>query len=467
MINLRDLIRSLEPELYKRLEQSLTMSQAGNFLHLLVAYRESEKQDDEIRTELDISKNSYYALKSRLHDKIEDVLGGDISSSRAKVVEMLHRIPEVCNTQPDEIAETFLNKLAKDLLAYDMHGDLLQVYSALKKINLYSEKYFHYSQLFNKHTAYSLSLEKADELLGNFNQQLIRYRLQPSSAIAQSLQFIRDGINDHFKMNGSRQIRLISNVVELQTAILADIPRPGLDIPQTIAETERILEEMPDSMQLSHWNSVLLFLQFKNSMKTRQYSTARQYHDELMEVAAVLPLVSHIALTPLFFLSRVVYVQRSGLKISEHEAGLKLLSRPADKFAFFHINLYQSVCYYLCGDIRQAIRVLNNLINDYNFNDAFHAEMEVKLSLAFFYIRLKDSEHASNILKKLQRKIKSGEWGAYAHVLRLIKLLDKFPEQRISLTDAHRDEFTLFVARNNNEYKVMEHLLPELEKIFS
>src|SRR5688572_14953947 len=157
MIKLKKIIVNLNDSDYKVIEETLLKNKADNFLFLLQSYRNNHSTDPDIIKTLNINSNSFYVLKSRLYDKIQDFLSGDIYSSKEEVIKLLHQIPEMCFTSSREVATAFLKKLEKDLLFFDMHNELLVVYSALKKINLYSEKYFHYSQLYNKHISYNLS----------------------------------------------------------------------------------------------------------------------------------------------------------------------------------------------------------------------------------------------------------------------------------------------------------------------
>ena len=82
-------------------------------------------------------------------------------------------------------------KLEDDLKSNGMSGDLITVYSALKKIHLHTPKYYEYSQLYNKHLAYTMALEKAEELLGSFIKALSEYYLSKSVSIYELLHFIK------------------------------------------------------------------------------------------------------------------------------------------------------------------------------------------------------------------------------------------------------------------------------------
>ena len=65
------------------------------------------------------------------------------------------------------IAIATLKKLEKDLIDYDLSNELTIVYKSLKKLHVNSPDYFHYSQLYNRHVAYMLALDKAEDLLAD------------------------------------------------------------------------------------------------------------------------------------------------------------------------------------------------------------------------------------------------------------------------------------------------------------
>jgi hypothetical protein len=220
VIKLKKTISHLEASIYSEVEAALIKNKADNFLFLFKSYRDNTLNDEEISTQLNLSSNSFYVLKSRLYDRIQEFLSGDVHANKEEVMRLLHQIPARCFSSSREVATAFLEKLEKDLLYYNMHHELLVVYSALKKIQLYSEKYFHYSQLYNKHVAFSMSHEKSEELLGNFVRLLGQYNFSRSSKLLETLQFLRKSVNDHFALNRSRQIEIILNVMDVQLDIL-------------------------------------------------------------------------------------------------------------------------------------------------------------------------------------------------------------------------------------------------------
>ena len=178
MIKLKQIVLQLSDGSYKQIEETFLKTKADNFVLLFQSYREGNGSDKEIIEKLGVSPNSFYVLKSRLYDKIQEHLSEDVFTDRDTLTRELLQVHEICFTKPRETAIAFLQKLEKELLKYDLHNDLMIVYSALKKMHLYSEKYFHYSQLFNKHAGLGLSLEKAEEIL-EIGRASCRERVSP------------------------------------------------------------------------------------------------------------------------------------------------------------------------------------------------------------------------------------------------------------------------------------------------
>ena len=141
MIKLKEVIVQLEKDSYFEIENNLIKNKADRFLHLLQSYKNTTDTDKEIRQQLGVNANAFYVLKSRLYDKIQESLSCDMFIDQEKSIKLLLKVPEVCLNSPRETAIAYLEKLEKELNRFDLHNELLVVYSALKKMNLYSDKY--------------------------------------------------------------------------------------------------------------------------------------------------------------------------------------------------------------------------------------------------------------------------------------------------------------------------------------
>ncbi|MEI6019759.1 MAG: hypothetical protein WCR21_01400, partial [Bacteroidota bacterium] len=280
MIKLKNIITNLDASVFQTIQHSLIKNKADHFLFLFETYKNNSHSDKEIIEQLNINSNSFYVLKSRLYDKIQEYLSGDIYSTKEEVVKQLHQIPEMCINSPREVTIAFLEKLEKDLLAFDMHNELTVVYSALKKINTYSDKYFYYSQLFNKHIAFNLSLEKSLEILGNFNRVLGQYNFSRSKKLHDTLLFLRKGIAEHHALNPSKSIELIQNVIELQSRLFAGVnDEEKKSTEDILAQCHKIISELPNSSVYKNWGHSIDFLYFEYYCQIKQFKSAKQYYD--------------------------------------------------------------------------------------------------------------------------------------------------------------------------------------------
>lgn len=468
MIKLKKIINQLDDEVYKTMEDSFIKTRADNYLCLLQSYRKN-KSDDEILASLNQSPNSFYVLKSRLYDKIQTHLSGDITSSRDELLRKLNLVNEMCLKESREVATAYLKKLEEDLLEYDLHHELIIVYSALKKLHLFSEKYFHYSQLFNKHIAFSLSLEKSEEILGNFNRALAQYDFSRSQRTLETLMFIRREINDHYNLNPSRQVEIIRNLIEIQLGVFCKTsPTKDIDVRLLLEHTQAMINELPVTSLHKSWLPVVDFLFFEYYLDQNNGRSAGAYFEKVNAGFNTLPLYSNIAMAGHFFASKIVYLRnfQQGHNFLEESTDL-VMTDPADTHTNILKEMHGGMISFFTGNYKEAALKLNKILNDNSFKDFFHISTDLKLTLAYIYIQLREESLAESILKALSRKIKSEKIENYANVLDIIKVFEmELKNKSRKSTPKQVDAFTLFCARNKNENEVLAHLMFDLKQKF-
>lgn len=470
MIKLKKVISNLADDVYKSIEDNLVKNKADNFLLLFQSYRFDKLSDADIIAALSINSNSFYVLKSRLYDKIQEFMSGDIHSNKEEVIKQLHLIPQVCYSSSREIAAAFLQKLEKDLLRHDMHNELLVVYSALKKIHLYSEKYFFYSQLYNKHIAFSLSIEKSEEILGNFNRVLGQYNFSRSPKLLETLHFLKKGISEHYALNPSRQIEIIKNLIELQLYFFCGmLINKDYSVEEMLVQTQKILQNLPESSPSRSWLPVLDYLFFEYYVSIGQTKQAQLYYEKVNGLCDTILLYNNIAFTPNFLITKIVYLQEQGRIAELQDDYLKnFLYDPEDSHSMVMLGIYNAMISFYAGKHKEAAARLNEILNINSFKDFFHINTDIKLSLAYFYLCLKEFELADSILKNVSRKIKSDGLENYTNVIDLIKVFNEDIKQGKNKTTAkQKDYFTLFLARNVNENKLISPLVYELKKKYT
>jgi hypothetical protein len=449
-------------------EQNLERTKAANFLYLLQAYRNTDMKDEEIAAGLNINLNSIYVLKSRLSDKISEHLSGNIYSNNEELIRQLHQLPAVCFGSSREIAIIFLQKLEKDLLIFDMHNELLVVYSALKKIHLYSDQYYHYSQLYNRHVAFNLSLEKCEESLGAFNRALAQYNFSRLPRHFETLTFLVNEVNDHFQLNPSRQVQIIKNFMTLQLRIFTNAGvHKEIETEELLRQTEKLLTDLPTASLHKKWIHTFDFLAFEYYNQCGQFVRASKYFTRICEQLSTLLLSTHIAITSRFLISQGLFLYN----YPAQEAAVqpeKLLSDPCDTHTAVNLAIYLAMRAFDAGKKKEAAQRINEVINNNSFKDYFHINTDLKLTLAFFYISMGEFDLADYLMKNVGRKIKSEKFDQYTNVLGLIKIFNADIKQNNSkVTPKQKDEFILFLARNKHAQEMLVHLLPHLKRKYA
>ena len=124
--------------------------------------------NEEIREHLQISLNAYTTLGSRLNNKIQNHLVEISDSPKDDILKKLRSLDDLLFIEEPGIALVTLKKLERELIKYDLSNELTVVYKHLKRLHINKPDYFNYSKLYNRHVAYSLALDKAEDILSNY-----------------------------------------------------------------------------------------------------------------------------------------------------------------------------------------------------------------------------------------------------------------------------------------------------------
>lgn len=469
MLNLKKIISHLDEDVFRIVENGLIKNKSENYLYLLHAYKKNLSNQAIIKA-LNLNSNSFYVLKSRLYNKIQNQISGGTHLSQEELLKKLTLIPEICLKEPRETAMAFLHKLEEDLLIFDMHNELLVVYNALKKISVFSEKYYYYSQLYNKHVAFSLSLEKSEEILSTFNRMLGQYNFSRQPEVLEKLLFLRKEILDHALLNQSRQITIIKNLIELQLCIFCSTTlNKEVNINELILQTENIISELPNSTPQKAWTLALQHLFFEYYLKSGNIRAAEGYYNQINNNLNFLLLYSNISCTSQFLISKIAFLQqneRTPELITEDTK--PILYDNDDIHSKVLLGIYESMIFYHSGKYKEAAGRLNRLLNENSFKNYFHIQIDIKLSLSFIYLSAKEFHLAELTLKGIIRKLKLDKINNYPHVEALLKLFEfELKHPGIKPGNKQKDFFILFMARNKDELLIAKHILFELEKKYS
>ena len=173
MAKLKNIIKQLSADDFKTIYDQLLSSNAEKSAHLLKFMRERQMSDTKIMETLDVGSNAYYTLRSRLNQKIEEYLLSQMEQPRTDLMKRVANINDTVFTKKLGITLATLKKLEKELLDYDLSNELTIIYKILKRLHIHTKDSFHYNQQYNRHVAYMLAIDKAEDLLADYFKKLL------------------------------------------------------------------------------------------------------------------------------------------------------------------------------------------------------------------------------------------------------------------------------------------------------
>src|SRR6185436_8126895 len=99
---LKQVICQLSDDQFKEIQNEFVDNRGEKFSQLLNLYREGDEEDNALKTKIGINNASFYTLKSRLSDKIQQYLFRTASNHRAELLKNISSIPQLTYNTPRE-----------------------------------------------------------------------------------------------------------------------------------------------------------------------------------------------------------------------------------------------------------------------------------------------------------------------------------------------------------------------------
>lgn len=470
MLKLKAIVNQLDTNDFVILEKQLIQNKADNYLFLLRTYKENTLSDAGIIKQLNSNVSSFHTLKSRLYNKIQKHLIENISGDKSDILNQLANINKYCYSTPRETAEAILGKLERDLKAYDMSGDLITVYSALKKIHLHTPKYYEYSQLYNKHLAYTMALEKAEELLGSFMRTLSQYQMSKAPGLLEMLNLIKKETKNIYQLNKSQHIEVIKNIIIIHLHLFTNMPKDDEGTTDDLLESiEKIIQKFPNNTHYKTYELIVNFLRYEYYILINENKKAQGYFDKVNDGLKNWLLLDNLCLAYLFLYSKINnYGNRNMEELLDIENQAEILIYDSkNTYTAINLQFYSAIAKFYSGKNRESIAILNDLLNTASFKDILHAEIEVKLTLAYIYVKQKEYELATGLLRSIYRKIKAQDLYHYDNALVFSKMLTLLMD--FNNSDSMKSKILklirLFEFENSGERKILKFMECEIKKL--
>ena len=443
MAKLKNIIKQLSEDDFVAIYDSLIESSADKSAFLLRAMREKQQSDNKIMEELDVNTNAYYTLRSRLNQKIEEYLLQQMENPRTDILKKVANINEIIFTKKRAIAIATLKKLEKELLDYDLSNELSIVYKFLKKLHINSADYFNYSQLYNKHVAYTLAVDKAEDLLADYFKKYGNYALSGEERGKMELTLMSKEMNNVCKLYKSHRLYVYQSCINIYHRLYLEKEETIKDdlepIEDIIQNVQKIFEDYSLDSIYYHLRIVFEYLKLEYYDHYKVYRKAENYFEEVNDSCA--DLLSNYTLYTYpaqFLMTKIKRHVRMGTveEMYDENDGLFHDYEPDKNDIPNYITyvIYRALSCYYKKKYDEAARWVNNLLNEISLKKYPAAQLEIKTVLALQYCMVRDYDLFNQLINSIQRQIRLLGKDACEHVVVFTKML------KISISDSKKNK---------------------------
>jgi hypothetical protein len=431
MSKLKNIIKQLSEKDYLNMIETLKDNGADKTATLLKFLKEKQLTDAKIMTELEVNSNAYYTLRSRLNEKIEDYLVKQMESPRTDILRKVASINEMVFTKKKTIVVATLKKLEKELTDYDLSNELIVVYKHLKKYNLNTAEHFHYSQLYNKHVAYTLALDKSEDIIAEYFIRFGSYYLTGEETLKTELVLLFNEVNNIARLYQSHRLYVYVNCVSIFHKIYVDPELQDDDtddsIEFTFGKIDEIMTNYAPDANYHHLSLVFDYLKMLYFENKKLNKKALKYYGDVNEFASV--FISNYSLftfTPLYFVTKLVKdkIENPKLVLENHKHLFDGYESDVTDFPKHIIyEIYESICYFNTGKLDVSIKNCYQLLNLAQLKRYNEILIEIKTFLALQYCLVNDIDLFNQIMTSIQRQIRISDKSNFEYIAHICKIM--------------------------------------------
>lgn len=441
MAKLKNIVKQLSEKDFKAIYDSLLESNAEKSGYLLKALRERQLSDSKIMVELEVNANAYYTLRSRLNQKIEEHLLEQMESPRTDILRKVANLNEVLFTKKRAISIATLKKLEKELIDYDLANELTIVYKSLKKMHINSPDHFAYSQLYNRHVAYMLAVDKAEDLLVEYFKKYGSYLMSGDENEKMGLILMMKEMHNVARLYESHRLYVYQSCMLIHHRLFVETEdsMEGESTEDIFDHVQKIFTNYNLDPLYFHLNLVFEFLKLEYYNHYKVYRQAEKYFEEVNDaIANLLVNYPHYTFSAQVLISKIERSLRLGAEkelYAENESVfLDFEPDPLDIPRHTIYTLYRALSSYYVGKYDETAKIINNLLNDISLKKYPFIQMEVKTLLALQYCMLNDFELFNQLANSIQRQIRLFGKHACENILLFIKIL------KIAVSESKKDK---------------------------
>lgn len=464
MSKLKNIILQLSDEDCDTIYNALMDSGADKSAYLLKFLKDKKFSDNQIMKELDVNPNAYYTLRSRLNEKIEEYLVEQMESPRTDLLKKIASIHEIIFTKKRPIAIATLKKLEKDLIEYDLSNELIFVYKTLKKLHINSEEHYHYSKLYNTHVAYTLAVDKAENILAEYFQKFGVYFISGDEMVKMQINYLKNEMGNVCKLYESHRLfiyqscMLIFHRLFMESEEEMDYDAEPLE--DIIAEAENIFDTYAKDPTYYHLRLVFEFLKLEYYTVHKVYRKAEKFYESVNDqVGLFLANYNLYTFPALFLLTKLDRQIRMDKTEELYETNNFLFQDfEADKNDvpnYIIYWIYRTIACFYNRKYDEASKNLNNLLNELSLKKYPRIQLEIKTLLVMQYCFMGDEDLFNQLMNSIQRQIRILGREECDHIINITKML------KVAMSDSYRSKESKIQAHLSKlKFDHVEHFTP-------
>lgn len=282
MKKLMNIIDKMNQDQYSKLKAELIATDSRKMLILFNSYRDKNYDDNQIKAEIGCTDNAFLVLKSRLFDRIQK---GILSESDLNLEEVKYdekKLQELIINNRPEYSEAILVQLEKRLLQSNSVFELLHIYRLLKRVHQFSDKQYHFSQLYNNQIAQFISLERAIDIYYDFNKTMASYLFTYSETEKELLFVLKKELQNILHINKSVEVELLYGLATIQLKIFCNSTDDEKSIFDLFSRCNEILNSSSSFERREFYKPALLLFEFIHSMNYGETKRGIVYYEKLI-----------------------------------------------------------------------------------------------------------------------------------------------------------------------------------------
>lgn len=419
MESLSKTIKRLSEKEYNDLLHAITGgNERSNAFIILQAARYRQMDDRKMMEALKVNPSTYYTQKSRLNQKVADVLAGKVENPISSLLMEVKRVPALLFTSSSVSAATSLKNLEKKLIEYELSNELIVVYKTLARLHQYEPEYEYYEQLYNKHVAFSLGMTKAEDLFYDFLKLSGNYRLSRSGEDLESVKLTRRKLNNIRELYSSHKLYIIAEMTRFyyitgRESKKEKIRDSELELEDLLNSFRETFTKYPMDIFYQNLKGLTPMMFFELYHKSGSHNRALPYFNKSLAVLEEFADKKALAFFIGRFTESVLELHAAG-KIREEDlkrliATLENRFDPAPNETYHYLTWKKmlAVQRFYSGDYPGAAKIMQDTRNEITLKNFLLADVECKLFQAVQYCAEGDFHLCAQLANSVKRQIRA------------------------------------------------------------